>query len=244
MPLFERRTASPRTSLRNRVAWLWFAVCVLLSLAFAVWAYSCPIRECGPDGGPGCGSPIIVDTTGHGFHLTSADDGVVFDIFGDGYPAKLAWTAASSGNAFLALDRNHNGKIDSGKELFGNVTAQPPCPDGGRSCLNGYRALAEFDRPENGGNGDGIIDDRDAVYSKLLLWIDANHDGISQPEELHTLAELGVFSISLKYRESRRVDRYGNEFRYRGWINVTAQEEDSPADPVTYDVFLVIAGQN
>ena len=138
-----------------------------------------PSCECVPNE-----SPVIVDATGDGFHLTSAADGVLFDIGGDGRPIQLAWTATASGNAFLALDRNHNGKIDNGKELFGNFTDQSPCPDGGVACRNGYRALAEFDKPENGGNGDGIIDKRDAIFSHLLLWIDENHDGISQPNEL------------------------------------------------------------
>lgn len=141
-------------------------------------------------------SPIIIDTTGKGFRLTSAPEGVVFDIAGNGHPGQIAWTAAASGNAFLALDRNHNGKIDNGEELFGNFTAQPPCPGGGLACRNGFRALAEFDKSGNGGNGDGIIDRRDAVFSQLLLWIDENHDGVSQPDELHTLPELGVSSLA------------------------------------------------
>jgi chitodextrinase len=200
----------------------------------------CPPVNRQQGNGNGC-SPIIVDTTGHGFHLTSADNGVMFDITGDGHPFKLSWTAANSGDAFLALDRNHNGKIDSGKELFGNYTEQPLCQGGTQACFNGYRALAEFDKPENGGNGDGIIDSRDAVYSKLLLWIDANHDGISQPNELHTLPELGVFSISLRYPEEPYIDQYGNSFRYRGVLNPDAADGESKDGRYTYDVFLVPA---
>lgn len=173
------------------------------------------------------------------FQLTSAEDGVWFDISGDGKPIQIAWTAPGSRNAWLALDRNHNGKIDSGKELFGNYTQQPPSPD-----PNGYLALAEFDKPENGGNGDGIIDSRDAVFSQLLLWIDENHDGISQPNELHHLPELGVFSISLQYRSEPFTDKYGNWFRYRGALNPDPADGESKDGRWTYDVFLdVLNGQ-
>ena len=181
-----------------------------------------------------CSSPIIVDTTGHGFHLTSAEDGVWFDIHADGHPVLISWTAAGSGNAFLALDRNHNGKIDSGKELFGNITQQPKSDH-----PNGYLALAEFDKPENGGNGDGIIDERDAVFTHLLLWIDANHNGISEPDELHTLRELGVYSISLHYRDDLHFfDQYGNWFHYQAALNPDPKDGRSKDGRITYDVFF------
>jgi hypothetical protein len=179
-------------------------------------------------------SPIIIDTNGHGFHLTSLQDGVTFDILNTGIPIKIAWTTAASGNAFLALDRNHNGRIDNGGELFGNHTQQPSSAN-----PNGFLALEEFDKPENGGNGDGIIDWHDAVYSKLLLWIDENHDGISQPEELHTLPELGVFSISLTYREEPFTDQYGNWFHYRSAVNPDPLDGESKDGRLTYDVFFV-----
>ena len=71
------------------------------------------------------GSPIIIDVAGRGFHLTDAAGGVLFDIDADGTKEKIAWTQATSSNAFLVLDRNHNGTIDDGSELFGNFTPQP-----------------------------------------------------------------------------------------------------------------------
>jgi hypothetical protein len=191
--------------------------------------------SCQSNCGGGGGSPIIIDTTGEGFQLTSETDGVRFDIRGDGIPVDLAWTAQGSHNAFLALDRNGNGKIDSGKELFGNFTAQPHSTD-----PNGYLALAEFDKPENGGNGDGVIDEHDGVYSKLLLWIDENHDGISQPGELHHLEEMGVHSLSLKFLDSPYTDAFGNQFRYKGKVNPLGQPSDDHIDRISYDVFFVL----
>jgi hypothetical protein len=80
------------------------------------------------------------------------------------------------------------------------------------------------------------------VYSHLLLWIDKNHDGISQPEELHTLRELGVFSIGLKYRREPYVDGYGNQFRYRGVLNPDPADGKSKDGRYTYDVFFVKDG--
>jgi hypothetical protein len=160
-----------------------------------------------------CASPILLDVDGTGFKLTSAAEGVRFDLFGNGHPIQTAWTTPGSTNAWLELDRNENGFIDDATELFGTITPQPES----RS-PNGFLALAVFDQNESGGNGDGVIDNRDAVFSNLLLWQDGNHDGISQPEELHHLADLGIGVIDLSYKESKRQDEYGNGFRYRAHV--------------------------
>jgi hypothetical protein len=150
----------------------------------------------------------------HGFELTSAADGVLFDLICDGRQMPLAWTARGSEAAWLALDRNGNGLIDDGSELFGSATPQPPPAEG--ELKNGFAALRVYDSPQMGGNGDGFIDKNDAIFPSLRLWRDINHDGKTDPGELQSLASQGITRIDLRYRVADKVDQFGNAFYLRG----------------------------
>jgi hypothetical protein len=184
---------------------------------------------CGPGGGGGGGScsgqtwcppecsscsafsAIIVGTEQGDWDLGGLADPVTFDLGLPGGRQTIAWTARGSALMFLALDRNGNGVIDDGSELFG--TASPTRI--ARTARNGFVALAEFDT-----NRDALIDESDPIFPSLLLWLDWDHDAVSRADEVVAVATTGVTSIELQHRWRLRRDRNGNYFAYEGNVRL------------------------
>ncbi len=131
--------------------------------------------------------PLILDLDGDGYNILTKENGTNFDLDGNGLAEKINWTKT---DGFLCLDLNGNGKIDNGGELFGDNTLLSD----GTKAKNGFEALAQYDL-----NGDGVIDQNDDIFDKLMVWVDANGDGVSDKGELKTLKELGIIAINLNY---------------------------------------------
>lgn len=129
------------------------------------------------------------------------------------------------------MDRNHNGVIDDGTELFGYAT---PLLSGAPAQI-GYVALAELDKAENGGNDDGRIDASDRMFSSLCAWVDRNRDGVSQPNEIYSLDSVGVVALGYDFKTIHVTDIFGNLFRYTSRVYMRAPSGAVRSWP-TYDV--------
>jgi trimeric autotransporter adhesin len=141
------------------------------------------------------GTPIVLDLNGDGISTKSINNGVQFDIFGVGEAVNTGWVAPEDG--LLVLDRNGNGAVDGGAELFGIGTTLAS----GQRAANGYQALAELDTDQ-----DGDVDGSDTDFAKLMVWVDANSDGVSTGGELQSLASLGITQLDLAASTDSTVD--------------------------------------
>jgi|688.fasta_scaffold23724_2 hypothetical protein len=165
-------------------------------------------------------SPLVLDLTGDGIHTLSPDQtsGLRFDLNADGSPEASGWI--SPADAFLAMDRDGDGLITSGSELFGNATPLTS----GSTAAHGFEALAELDC-----NTDGSLDALDAAYSSLLLWQDRNTDGVSQTDELTGLPAAGIQSIKLSYTTGSLLNN-GNLIRETSSFSTTSGSSAVIAD--------------
>ncbi|WP_370578884.1 hypothetical protein ABX042_15135 [Snodgrassella alvi] len=147
-------------------------------------------------------SPIIIDMNGDGVKTTAQGKHTYFDHDGNSFAENTGWV--DSNDALLVLDRNQNGLIDDGKELFGSNTLL----SSGKKAQNGFEALAEFDE-----NRDGVIDTADSVWSRLQLWQDKNQNGFVDEGELLSLSNTQITEIGLKYLKGDKKDENGHEHR-------------------------------
>ncbi len=155
--------------------------------------------------------PLIFDLDGDGVETVGLNgyNSVLFDGNADGVKTATGWVGKD--DALLVWDKNGNGIIDDGRELFGDAFEKSNhALTGSVLATDGFDALSSLDK-----NGDFVIDANDAIYSQLRLWQDKNGDGISQADEFFTLAEKGITSINLKKSAANNTSN-GNQINFEG----------------------------
>jgi hypothetical protein len=178
-------------------------------------------------------SPIVIDTRRDGIELGPAGRGVSFDVNADGFPDYVQWVRPGGDEAFLTLDRNRNGLVDDGSELFGVGT---PLLAGG-TAPNGFVGLAQYDQLLLGGNDDGVISRADAIWPELTLWVDSNADGVATREEMHQPESFGLTSFATIPKVRRYTDPAGNSLPYWAWASAGRR-----ARAIMVDVFFLLLG--
>ena len=145
--------------------------------------------------------PLVFDLDGDGITTVSLEESnAFFDLDNNGFAEKTSWVGAKEG--LLAYDKNGDGIINGGNELFGDRTLMK---DGKTLASSGFAALAEYDD-----NKDGKIDSNDAIYTLLRIWQDSDGDGIASAGELKQLVDLGIVSIGLSYNNTGVTDGANN----------------------------------
>jgi hypothetical protein len=186
-------------------------------------------------------SPLVLDLNGDGIRTTDLFAPVLFDLNGDGTLDRVAWTCDWTEEGFLWLDLNHNGTVDSGRELFGQGSLLPT----GESAANGFEALSVYDQASYGGDADGIISENDLVWDHLRLWVDRNHDGISQRQEISSLGRLSIVAINLSFSRVSEIDGNGNLHPLQSsyWKRLSERRIGSRLVPyAVHDVFFRVDG--
>ncbi|HEY7377410.1 MAG TPA: hypothetical protein VH542_01880 [Steroidobacteraceae bacterium] len=177
-------------------------------------------------------SPIVVDIAQDGIELGPAGVGVWFDVDNNGIRNHVQWVKPGGDEAFLAVDRNGNGVVDNGGELFGVGT---PMVFEASEAPNGFVGLAQYDLPALGGNDDGYITSADAIWPSLRLWRDRNADAISTADEMFTPARFGILAFDTIPRFNKRYDAAGNVLPYWAW----ATTQGRPGRALMVDVFFL-----
>ena len=139
--------------------------------------------------------PLVLDLDGDGIETIAHNktNGAFFDNDADGLKVATGWVKSDDG--LLVFDRNGDGIINDGTEVFGDNTQL----ENGEKALHGFEALADLDS-----NKDAKVDANDELFNQLKIWRDLNHDGISQENELFNLKDLGIKSLNLEYQDTNK----------------------------------------
>lgn len=214
-----------------------------MRISRTVVVLSCLVLCTGPVAALCPTSPLVLDLNGDGVQTTDLFASVRFDLDGNGARVRSAWTCGWTEEGFLWLDLNRNGGVDGGRELFGQGTLLPS----GETATNGFEALGVYDDPSYGGNADAIISEDDLIWSLLLLWVDRNHDGVSQKQEIAPLGRFGVVAIGLDYSRVEEIDGNGNIHLFQSTflIRLTGRQLGSRLVPrAIHDVFFRVGTDN
>jgi hypothetical protein len=204
----------------NQISCVWFKGALLLAA----------LLSCSP--ALGACSPIVLDVGRNGIELGAAGVTVEFDVDNNGIPNHVQWVKPGGDEAFLAVDRNGNGVVDNGGELFGVGT---PMVFDGANAPNGFVGLAQYDSIELGGNDDGYVTRDDAIWSVLRLWRDMDANGVSTPNEVFALERFGITSLETIPKFAKRSDAAGNIMPYWAWAATTGR----PKKTLMVDVFFL-----
>ena len=174
-----------------------------------------------PESSENFSSPLVLDLNNNSnTSISVLVSNAFFDLDGDGFSERTAWIEADDG--LLVIDKNQNGVIDSGTELFGNYSQNKD----GSIAENGFAALADYDS-----NNDEKIDSNDDVFSSLQVWIDENQDGVSTEEELFSLSDLHIQSINIDAKEVDTIEKWNPVTHESSFIQEVLDEEGN----VVYD---------
>ncbi len=157
--------------------------------------------------------PLVLDLKGDGINLKGHEEGVEFDMNGDGQKTNMGFIQGD--DAFLFVDEYGDGVVRDGRQLFGNTDGY----------ANGFEKLAAYDD-----NGDGVIDENDAIWDKLRVWVETTEDGICEAGETMSLSEAGVTSINVGYQNVREDDGKGNLIGQVGSFTRADGTEGTAAD--------------
>jgi hypothetical protein len=196
---------------------------------------TCPVNGPGTCNDASCmgqWEPLALDLNGDGVNTTGPDRMVWFDLDGDGTKDHITWTNGTTMEGLLWVNLTGKNRVDNGSELFGIGTVLPD----GTKARDGFQALAMYDDPARGGNSDGVIDTSDAVWNKLRLWVDKNHNAICEPNEVNPIHKYGVERISLSATRTTFVDAQGNGHYLRShyWRHVGGQLQVYDIDGLTF----------